>query len=173
VHLAGGRLAAGPIVPSESYSIEMWFWNGLPNDARQVTGYLFARSSHGGPVETLGLGGSSGAAGRLFVSRSGSPPLVTGKTEIGPRTWHHIVLSRNGGRVAVHLDGNPDAEIAGDLSPDVETTLSTMTVGGRVDHEATFEGKIAEVALYDRPLTATEIVEHFRAARVTAGQPDR
>ena len=69
VHLAGGRLAAGLIVPTESYSIEMWFWNGLPNDARQVTGYLFARSSHGGTAETLGLGGSSGAAGRAAPGR--------------------------------------------------------------------------------------------------------
>ena len=28
------------IVPAESSSVEFWFWNGLPNDARAVTGYL-------------------------------------------------------------------------------------------------------------------------------------
>ena len=48
-----------------------------------------------------------------------------------------------------------------------------MTIGGRDDHEATFEGKIDEVALYDRPLTPIEIAEHFRAARDQNGYPDR
>ena len=39
-----------PNVPGvdDAYSIEFWFWNGLPNDARDVTGYLFSRSSNSG-----------------------------------------------------------------------------------------------------------------------------
>jgi putative membrane-bound dehydrogenase-like protein len=29
----------------KTYSVELWFWNGLPDDARAVTGYLFSRGS--------------------------------------------------------------------------------------------------------------------------------
>ena len=72
----------------------------------------------GKPAETLGLGGSSGAAGRLFLSRGGPAPRLSGKTEISPRTWHHLVLTRTGGRLAVHLDGNPEPEITAEFAPD-------------------------------------------------------
>ena len=39
--------ACEPTVPDvgDTYSVEFWFWNGLPNDARAVTGYLFSRSA--------------------------------------------------------------------------------------------------------------------------------
>ena len=173
VHLTGGRLVSGPVVPAESYTLEFWFWNGLPNDARPVTGYLFARSAHGKAAEALGLGGSSGAPGRLFLSRGGSASRFTGKTEISLRTWHHLVLTRIGGRATAYLDGSPGPEIVADLAPDLEAGSGTLIIGGRDDHEATFEGKIDEVALYDRPLSPTEIAEHFRAARDENGEADR
>ena len=40
VHFAGGRLAAELEGLLDTYSIELWFWNGLPNDARAITGVL-------------------------------------------------------------------------------------------------------------------------------------
>ena len=68
--------------------------------------------------DTLGLGGSSGrTAGRLFFVPRWPGPDPAGKTEISPKTWHHLVLTRTGGRIAVHLDGNPEPEIAGDVEP--------------------------------------------------------
>jgi|GEM_PF-3813959 len=50
--------------------------------------------------------------------------------------------------------------------------LATIFLGGRHDQEATFEGKIDEVAVYDRPLTPAEIVEHFCAAGEQFVHPD-
>ena len=100
-HLAGGRIAASLAIPVESYSVELWFWNGLPSDARPVTGYLVRaiRGRRGGRRRSA-LGGSSGTAppGRLFVSQGPREPVIAGKTEIRPRTWHHVVLVRNGRR---------------------------------------------------------------------------
>ena len=60
VHLAGGRLSARLAIPAESYSIELWFWNGLADDARPVTGYLLGarhgevRRRHPGPGRLIG-----------------------------------------------------------------------------------------------------------------------
>ena len=164
VHLAGGRLVSGPMVPAESYTVELWFWNGLPNDARPVTGYLFARSAR--------EAGRDARPGRIVRSRGTtvpvpgrSGPALSGKTEISPRTWHHLVLTRTGGRLAVHLDGSPEPELTAEFAPDAGAGPCALIIGGRDDHEATFEGKIDEVALYDRPLTVMEIAEHARAAR--------
>src|SRR5207248_965916 len=38
-HFAGGRLRAELDDPGASCSVELWFWNGLPTDARGITGY--------------------------------------------------------------------------------------------------------------------------------------
>jgi hypothetical protein len=169
-HFAGGRIAARIAIPAESYSAEFWFWNGLPNDARAVTGYLLETSPGadrtGGDV--LGLGGSAGttAPGRLFFMLDSRRSLcLSGKTEISPKTWHHVVLTRSGSRVTIYLDGNSEPEIVGDASTSQESTQVSFFLGSRHDRDANFEGKIDEVALYDRPLTRAEVVEHFRAAR--------
>ncbi|MGA2705277.1 MAG: LamG domain-containing protein [Isosphaeraceae bacterium] len=173
-HLAGGRLAASIEIPAEAYSIEFWFWNGLPNDARPVTGYLFGRASNRQGGDYLGLNGSSGLGppGCLFASQGLGEKVLAGKSAIGPRTWHHVVLTRNGRHIAVHLDGNDRPEIAGDVAAGQGSKLATIYLGGRYAHEATFEGKIDEVAVYDRPLTLAEIVEHFRAAGEQFVHPD-
>lgn len=174
-HLAGGRLAANMQIPAESYSIEFWFWNGLPNDARPVTGYLFGRASNRQGGEYLGLNGSLGLVppGYLFVSQGLGDKVLAGKSEISPRTWHHVVLTRDGQRIVVHLDGNDRPEIASDVAAGQGSGLATTFLGGRHDQEATFEGKIDEIAVYDRPLSAAEIAEHYRAARDQSDSPAR
>jgi hypothetical protein len=169
-HFAGGRIAARIAIPAESYSAEFWFWNGLPNDVRGVTGYLLEASPGADRAkgDVLGLGGSAGttAPGRLFFTL-GRPrsSCLSSKTEISPKTWHHVVLTRSGSRVAVYLDGNSEPEIVGDAGASQESTHVSFFVGSRHDDESSFEGKIDEVALYDRQLTPAEVVEHFRAAR--------
>ena len=41
-HVAGGRIKAAAPGWTDAYSVEFWFWNGLPADARPVCGHLFA-----------------------------------------------------------------------------------------------------------------------------------
>jgi hypothetical protein len=167
VHFAGGRLVARLTLPAESYSVELWFWNGLPTDARPVTSHLLAHGTDSTSGDTLSLGGSAGgtAKGRLIFTEDSSSSPLSGRSEIVPKTWHHIVLTRTGRQVAVYLDGNARPEIIGQADVhQATTTANTVYLGGRHDHEATFEGKIDEVACYDRPLTPAEIAEHFHAA---------
>lgn len=165
-HLAGGRLAARLAIPAESYSVELWFWNGLPDDARPITGYLLDRSAETSGGDVLGIGGTAetSARGRLFVA-PGHGPILAGKTRIGLKTWHHVVLTRAGRRITIHLDGNREPEIAGDVEVARGAGLASLLIGGCHDRDAGFEGKIDEVAVYDRPLSPAEVAEHFRAAR--------
>ncbi len=168
VYLAGGRLKAGFDGLPDAYSVELWFWNGLPNDARRITGVL---ASFGGertgksPGADFGIGGTQLAPSRLFFTAGTTDDQInSGKTEITARTWHHVALVRNGQRVTVYLDGNPKPEI--DLSVEVDLVRGPgwLSIGGRADEGFAFEGKIDEAALYDRALTAGEILEHVRAA---------
>jgi Concanavalin A-like lectin/glucanases superfamily len=173
-HLAGGRITAALTLPAESYSVEFWFWNGLPVDARPVTAYLFERSAKGQASDTLGMSGSAtGPAGRLFVSRGDSKSLVLGNTEIRLKTWHHVVLVRSGRRVAVYLDGAQQAEISAELEPGRGLEAAEFSFGGRHAGDGSLEGKLDEIALYDRSLTPSEIAEHYRAAANPTTGPAR
>jgi hypothetical protein len=146
VHLAGGRLTAELPNFGSNHAVAFWFWNGLPNDARATTATLLAYG--GAPILTLG--GSAGSPGRLSL---GAGAGEAGATEIAPRTWHHVVLVRDGQAIAVYLDGRH--ELAGALP---STPIGApLHVGGGANAEARLEGKLDEVAVFDRPLSADEV----------------
>ncbi len=165
-HFVGGRVRASLAGLGNDYSVEFWFWNGLPADARPVTAYLFSRAagqSADAPGDHLGIGGTVAHAGRLFLyhGRTGKEPLA-GNTAIALRTWHHVVLVRQGDRVAVYLDGRKEPEIAS--TTPVEFAQAELHFGSRNDGFAGLEGKLAEVAVYDRALRPEEIAGHYAAA---------
>jgi hypothetical protein len=178
VHLAGGRLKAAIDGVGDSYTLELWFWNGLTTDARPVTGHLLSFDSleanrPAGP--DLGISGTNISPGVLFFSSSGARArTLVGTTKITPRTWHHVALVRKQSQVAVYLDGNPQPEISGDAGADATARLEALYVGGRSSGLSNFEGKIDEVAVFDRALSKVEITGHFLAS-LSGGRakPDR
>ena len=165
-HFAGGRLAAAIEGLGETYSVELWFWNALPTEARKVTGYLVSRGvpgKRGAPGDSLGIGGTHSAQGRLFLYNGDTlARSLPGTTPIQPRTWHHLVLVREGARAAVFLDGNE--EIRGELASGCGERCPHIFIGGRNDGFASFEGRICEVAIYPRSLSREEAARHHKAA---------
>ncbi len=174
VHLTGGRLTAAIDGVGDSFTTELWFWNGLPSDVRPITGHLLsfgvqdANSPTGGD---LGIGGTSSGPGCLFFASTGDRgKRLAGSTKIAPKTWHHLAFVRRGRQVVVYLDGNPKAEISGEAH--ASDRLQVVYVGGRNDVLAGFEGKIDEVVVFDRALSDVEISGHYRASRSGTGPSD-
>jgi putative membrane-bound dehydrogenase-like protein len=172
VHFAGGRVRTD--VPlADNYSVELWFWNGLPHEARAVTGYLFSRGPDGDKAargEHLGIGGTfrGDLVGKLIVFNGNErDEVLIGRTVLAQRAWHHVVLVREGKKVRVHLDGRAEPEIAGDFQHTVPAGKRTVFLGGRNDNLFGLEGRVDEVALYDRALTAPEIAAHYQASALT------
>ena len=177
VHFAGGFLETRLDDVPETYTLELWFWNGLPNDAREITGVLYSLSVEKAdpfPGEYFGLSGKS--KGLSFYSGptdfvANADPVtiahLSGKTEIAPKTWHHVALVRSGKRVAVYLDGRSEIDASDTTNVAPVKNPGWLRMGGRMvgNHAANFEGKLDEVALYDRALSADEIAGHVRAAR--------
>ena len=168
-HFAGGRMQADVKGLAARYTVSLWFWNGLPADVRPVTGYLFARGGGGGAEDHLGLGGTQAHAGRLFFSTGGERgQVLVGKTEIRPKTWHHVALVRDAKRVTVYLDGK--VEITGETEAAAPATQGRLFLGGRGDNAANWEGRLDEAAVFDRALMAEEIASHCAAPAVAGGE---
>ncbi len=170
----GGRFTADKY--DGKYTAEFWFYNAMPCDVRETTGYLFSLGpldevNHAGDhlaIAGMDVGGKADAAGKLLFhggSKSSGASLL-GKTVIAMRDWTHVALVRDGSKVAVYLNGNPTPDISGRLDSGLSAEVfkkSTICIGGRSDGYCNFEGKIAAAAFYDRPLS--DMTEHYATAR--------
>ena len=168
VHFAGGRLRARLSGLKDHYSLVMSFWNGMPVSGRPVTGWMFSRGrDYGGGAagEHLGLGGTAGAAGKLIYLPSGGRGdelRVAGRTTIRRWTWYQVALVRTAGHVRLYLNGDPNAEIDARIPGQAPPWTGEWFFGGRSDRRSSWEGRLDEIALFDRSLSAAEIATFAR-----------
>lgn len=162
-HFAGGRMEARIADLGDSYSVSLWFWNGMPSDARETTGWMFSRgrdhelSPHG---DHLGIGGTATQPGKLIFlhgdDQQGATPLV-GRTAVERWSWNHLVFVRDQDRVQIFLNGDPQPEIQSQSPADFPAQFDQLFFGGRSDRQSNWEGRLDEIAVFDRPLTADDI----------------
>ncbi|WP_417849802.1 LamG-like jellyroll fold domain-containing protein [Thalassoglobus sp.] len=156
-HFAGGRMVSKLDKIDGDYTVSMWIWNGMPTDAREVTGWMFSHGRSFTPAslgEHLGIGGVDNHPGQLLLSVNGK--TVAGKSQVERWTWNHIVMTSKDGQFQVYLNGNSTPEI--DMkSKDAGLSIDQFFIGGRCDNESNWEGRVDEVALFNRALTPAEI----------------
>ena len=162
-HFAGGRLRSRIANLTDKYSLSLWLWNGMPVDAREVTGWMFSRGrDHGlGPHgDHLGIGGAAGHPGKLIFlhgdDTDGAKPLA-GRTEIERWKWNHVVFVRDGETVRIYLNGNSEPEIETKSTADIPPAFDRLFFGGRCDNQSNWEGRLDEIAVFDRALSPEEI----------------
>lgn len=156
---AGGRIRARLETIGTDLTVSAWIWNGMPADARPIAGWFLSRGpDHGlGPDgDHLGLVGSGPEAGRLVLLHGTGPePAALGRGVVPRWTWAHVVFVRAGDRVRVWLDGNLDIDAP--CPPGRLGNHPCLFLGGRCDNESNWEGRIDEVAVFDRALTDAEV----------------
>lgn len=158
-HFVGGRLRSRFAGLGDRYSASLWLWNGMPNDGRDVSGWLFSRGPDhglGAYGDHLGIGGKSAHAGRLIFFHGDDAGQATAGTTVIPRwQWQHVVLVRDRQVVRVYLNGR--LEIETKAAADFPAGLDQFFFGGRSDNQSNWEGRLDEIAFFDRALSAREI----------------
>ncbi len=152
-HFCGGRVQARIPVLGSNYSVSIWFWNGMPDGAREIAGWMFSRdgeqTDHG---DRLGLDGE----GRL-VFLHGDGRQATGRKVNQRWTWNHALLVRKGQRVLVYLNGASRPEIETRAPASFPRGFQDVFIGGRFNGVDSWEGRLDEVAVYNRALTVKEL----------------
>jgi hypothetical protein len=152
-HFCGGRLRTRVGSLKNDYTVSLWVWNGMPDGAREIAGWLFSRERDhtvGPHGDHLGLNGQ----GNLVLLR-GDGQTKTGKAGIERWTWTHVAFVRSGDRVSVFVDGKPDIRL--DAAANFPANFDRLFIGGRADNTDNWEGRLDEVAVYQRPLSEQEI----------------
>ena len=144
LHIAGGRVEADWKM-TRSASIALWFWLGHESGASDRSGAV---------AEALGakLTARQSANHRLQLALGDS----LSKDEWRADEWHFAVLVRDGATVRVHLDGaaKPSLESA------VGESGSILVFGNGL------EGKLDEVAVFDRVLSPDEIARLWKISGI-------
>ncbi len=161
-HFAGGRMSARLPELKEEYSISMWLWNGMPNEGRGTSGWLLSRDANhgtGSHGDHLGIGGTATTPGHLIFQHGDGikSSVFGGKTTIDRWTWNHVVLVRERDKVSVYLNGNPEPEIQQLGISSSPRHLNQFFLGGRSDNADNWEGRLDEIAVFNRALSATEL----------------
>ena len=141
-----------------------WVWNGLPCDARPMTGILFTRGTDKASGDQLAIGGTGRATGRLDFTSGDASNHLAGTSELAPKTWYHVAVVREALRSASISMETLRRKSLAKLAPNTESALDQFVVAGGGDGSSNFEGKISEIAVYSRALSGDEITRHYAAA---------
>jgi hypothetical protein len=158
-HFVGGRLRAQLDGLGDRYSVSLWIWNGMPNDGRDVSGWLYSRERDhvlGNNGDHFGIGGRSAHTGRLILFHGADASrAIAGTTEIPRWQWQHVVFVRDGEKIRAYLNGL--LEIDAEVSAEGLASLRQSFFGGRSDHDSNWEGRLDEIAVFDRALAREEV----------------
>lgn len=162
-HFAGGRLATGLPELQGDYSVVLSFWNGLAIGARDVAGWMFSRdydhTLSGGGLH-VGLSGGADQPGRLILQAGNDKPQF-GKSSTPRWQWGRAVLVKSGNHIRVYQADAEIPEISLELTAEQAAVpnIAALFFGGRSDHIDNWEGKLDEVAVFDRALNSSEVAE--------------
>jgi hypothetical protein len=151
-----------------SFSFEFWVrFNSLQGE--QVLIEKYVENWNNTPERSLGYGVAKMSDNSLAFYGWCLPQPATPSPPIVVDTWYHCVATRNVNTFSLYWNGSFLA--SGDNDHDLDTT-SSFKIGHRGNPDDTpgsvdwrgfyLNGLIDEVAVYDRALTADEIVQHYQ-----------
>ena len=142
------------------YAFEMWVYP----TAVSTTSLLLRRDPISGTATFVTFSHLIGIAGDKFVHQvqAGGTHTVIGTTSINPNTWYHVVgTAESGGDMKLYVNGVEEGRLDG---------LGPLSAAGEAYHLSSpvglaggsfFQGRMDEVAVYSRTLSAAEINDRY------------
>ncbi len=155
---------------SDSFTIEYWMKTqaaATPSDNQVIVG----RDDSSSQLHWwTGLWGDSRTAAFILIAASGdgadSAFFIRGTTDLKDGNWHHVVAVRDNssGQNILYVDGSEEDAKTVTYTTGFESGTAALNIGWlNLSGHYRFNGTLDEVALYDRALTAEEILQHYTA----------
>jgi len=158
----GDHLRLNADFSTDNFTITAWmYWGGVNNTI------IISQDSttDGSPAINLNVtntklqGGISGSTASLGVEGQNAPP----------EEWQHVAMVFNGTHFFIYQNGTLTGTSAEVGTPMIDTT-EPIGIGAHVYSSGSaingnWQGKLDEVRIYNRTLTAAEILSHYQRAR--------
>ena len=149
---------------TDPWSVECWFNTDV---SPSIVECMIAINYNNGQENTflLGVIDVDGTCKISVYYRNVNPLGSYGIVTVGQ--WHHVAATHTSGSLKVYLDGT---QIASD-SNTVNRSLSdcAFLIGAELDSGSSFgnyfDGKISNVKMYNKELTASEVTQNFNSLR--------
>ncbi|HEY5233306.1 MAG TPA: LamG domain-containing protein [Verrucomicrobiae bacterium] len=104
----------------------------------------------------LGMGLDNGSwVFRPFIGVSAGLFLINGTVSIRAKTWYHVAMTFDGSRLCLFVNGQLDGSLA--VADPLITSTQPLRMGGAGFGPWDFQGRLDEVGLFNRALSASEI----------------
>jgi len=174
-HAADNATTGLPIYRAGSYTITMWV-----KGPAQTAKYLFTEGNTADNDTLLILQTGQAAANNakfdvIIRTDAGTALInhVVSSNVVFDNTWHHIAWVDDRGSARLYVDGNLD-QANFNYTPGGTLTFTTTVIGNLVRIAiagAYFNGQIDDVAVWERPLTQSE-VQQVRTSSITTPIPN-
>ncbi len=154
----GDRLASRvPQINAGDYTVALWFWSGTAQGVMDAPEWIFSRGTDFGSRavgEHVGL--KEDASGVRTLVYEGAGKTITSKVDhpVERWHWHHLAIVRTGEKVQLFLDG---ASVGDSTAHPKSSPAETLYIGGSCTGDVAFQGRLDEIAVFDRALPADEI----------------
>ena len=151
--------------PTNSLTLETWVYvSGYPNTDLATIITKFSPTvpqQNQYQLETHNIG--SNLVFRPVLLLPSGYGLVEGSTTIQFNTWYHVAMTYDGSMLKLYVNGALDGSVAatGSIAP----TIQPLRIGGPSSGPWWFKGRVDEVSLYNRALSASEVLAIYQAGQ--------
>ena len=154
-------------MPAGDWTICVWCADlGGNTDKRHIVG------TYGSYPRWVIRDTDDGAAGWAFVTNSGDgweKAYSTVDIQDTDDEWHYLVVTGSAGgssgSLKLYTDGVDTSVSSSYAVESITRTTTTIYMGNAADGGHDFEGSIASFAIYDRMLTAAEVLQNYNATK--------
>ncbi|MFI2739189.1 LamG-like jellyroll fold domain-containing protein [Streptomyces sp. NPDC018711] len=158
---------------STDVSVELWFKTTKPGVLYSDQEIPMPGPSGGTYTPVLYVGTDNKLHGQYYTR--GVTATNASPTPVTDDEWHHTVITAQGGTQTLYLDGIQVGQVTG-AAVDHQANAHTYLGGGYTTWwpagpgaVSYFTGRIDEVAVYKRPLTADQVANHYEARTKASG----
>ena len=145
---------------TSAITLEAWvYWNGSTAKG------LLGRWKGAGSLKSYLLFANTTTAAQFLISNNGSANYAISTSTSISIGWNHIVGTADGSKVKIYLNGAFENEAAAAVS--IYTTNLPVEIGRLSDGGNVFDDQIAQPRIYNRALTAAEVLQNYNSGKNT------
>lgn len=161
----GGRVDTSPPLQTGQFTLTAFVYL----EAKARDGIVATNIQNDGGNFALALD-EKGILRATIRGNDGNLLSVSSDASVELRTWRHIVMTVDGQRFCLYEGGRLDASLP--CQPLADSKADVLWFGTDADGVSLWDGRIDEVALFDRALSEAEVTELYQAAQDEMGNSE-